>query len=147
MRTLARTEPLHKPILFTIAVDNYPACCVCSLLPDSVELTEVPNDEISPRQAVGACRRLGEQRGTGTFFLQGSRALRQAHFLGNTPSLLLPGWPVRLNWNSFDKDPNPLLIETGFSVSLKKDPTTSHACQKRPSFLKGGYSNQLWRIN
>lgn len=54
---------LHKAILVIITADEYPACCVCSLLPDLAEQTEVPNDYlISPRQAVGACRRLGKER-------------------------------------------------------------------------------------
>lgn len=63
---LAGTELLYKPMLLTTAMDDYPSCWVCSLLPDATEITEVPSNEQSNiRQEMGACRMLGEERRTG----------------------------------------------------------------------------------
>lgn len=113
-------DPLHEAISVIITADEYPACCVCSLLPDLAELTEVANDElISPRQAVGACRRLGEERGQRQGHSFFSWALRTSSFpRKHTFTILLPGWPLPLNWKPFDKNTYLLLIEAGCSVSL-----------------------------
>lgn len=120
LRTLSGTDPLHEAISVIITADEYPACCVCSLLPDLAELTEVANDElISPRQAVGACRRLGEERGQRQGHSFFSWALRTSSFpRKHTFTILLPGWPLPLNWKPFDKNTYLLLIEAGCSVSL-----------------------------